>query len=132
MMALITVLVLIFTRFYREILYIAFDEEFAKASGIPVTFLNHLLMILIALVVVLNIRAVGIVLMLSLLTVPQATANLLTKDFGKMMLFSVIFAFAGTFTGLVVSYFLNIPSGAAIIFTLLLIFGISKGIKRCI
>ena len=130
MLGLMILLVIVFTRFFREILYIAFDEAFAKASGIPVSFLNNLLMILIALVVVLNIRAVGIVLMLSLLTVPQATANLFTKDFGKMMLLSVVFAFAGTFTGLVVSYFLNIPSGAAIIFTLLLVFGISKGISR--
>jgi zinc transport system permease protein len=132
MMAMIGVLVVVFVRFYREILYIAFDEEFARASGIPVSFMNYLLMILIALVVVLNIRAVGIVLMLAMLTLPQATANLFTKDFGKMMLLSVVFAFAGTFTGLVVSYFLNIPSGAAIIFTLLLIFGILKGICRFI
>lgn len=122
MLVLLLLLILVFVRYFREILYIAFDEEFARASGIPVSFLNYLVLILISLAVVMNIRAVGIVLMLSLLTVPQAAANLFTKDFRKMMLLSMVIAFAATFSGLVISWLLNIPSGAAIIFTLIFIF----------
>jgi len=76
-----------------------------------------------------NIRAVGIILILSLMTVPQAAANLFTRDFRKMMLLSVLFAFTGTFSGLIISYFLNIPSGATIIFTLILFFGIMKLVR---
>lgn len=129
MLILLILLVTLFSRYFREILYIAFDEEFARASGIPVSLLNYLVMILIALVVVMNIRAVGIILILSLLTIPQASANLFTRDFRKMMLLSILFAFTGTFLGLVISCFLNIPSGATIIFTLVAIFAISKGIK---
>jgi zinc transport system permease protein len=123
---LLILLIAFFGRYFREILYISFDEEFARASGIPVSFLNYATMVLIALVVVLNIRAVGIILVLSLMTIPQATANLFTKDFRKMMFWSAGFAFAGSFSGLFISYFLNIPSGATIIFTLVILFALLK------
>ncbi|MCL1821390.1 MAG: metal ABC transporter permease [Prolixibacteraceae bacterium] len=129
MLAITAVLVLAFGIFFRKILYIAFDEEFARASGLPVTFFNYLIIILIALTVTLNIRVTGIILALSLLTVPQATANLFTNNFGKMIFISVGFAFAGIFLGLMVSYFLNIPSGATIIFVLVLIFAVVKLLK---
>lgn len=129
-MFLITVLLaLIFGFWFRNILYIAFDEEFARASGLPVRFYNYLVVILIALTVVLNIRVVGIILILSLLTIPQATANLFTKDFRRLIFLSALFALLGTLSGLVVSYFLNIPSGATIIFLLVIVFGILKLIK---
>ncbi len=126
MLILLILLGAFFIRWFREILYIAFDEEFARASGIPVNLLNYGVMALIALVLVMNIRAVGIILILSLMTIPQATANIFTRDFRKMMFLSVLFAFTGTFSGLIISYFLNIPSGATIIFTLIIIFGIMK------
>jgi len=72
---------------------------------------------------------VCIILILSLMTIPQATANLFTKDFRKMMILSVVFAFVGNITGLVISYFLNIPSGATIIFTLVILFALLKVVK---
>lgn len=129
MFALNIVLAVIFTLGFRNILYIAFDEEFARASGLPVAFYNYMVMVLIALTLVLNIRVVGIILILSLITIPQATANLFTKDFKKMMLLSCLFAFIGTITGLVVSYFLDIPSGATIIFVLVGVFGLIRIIR---
>lgn len=119
----------IFGYWLRNILYIAFDEEFARASGLPVTFFNYLLVVFIGLTVVLNIRVVGIILILSLLTIPQAMANLYTMDFKRMIGLSSLFAFLGTFTGLVVSYFLNIPSGATIIFVLVFMFGLLRLVK---
>lgn len=123
------VLAVVFALFFRKILYIAFDEEFARASGLPVTFFNYLVIILIALTVTLNIRVTGIILALSLLTIPQTTANLFTNDFGKMIFISMGFAFVGTFLGLLVSYFWDIPSGAAIIFVLVLIFVVIRLLK---
>jgi len=72
---------------------------------------------------------VGIILILSLLTIPQATANVLTREFGWMMVYSVGFAFLAAFIGLLISYFANIPSGATIIFTQVIIFGLVKLIK---
>ncbi len=130
MMILTIILLFTFRVWFREILYIAFDEEFARASGLRVSGFNYLLMSLIALTVVLNIRVVGIILILSLLTIPQATANLFTRDFRKMILLAIVFSFVGSMTGLVISYFLNIPSGATIIFTLIVMFGIMRVIKR--
>lgn len=129
MLVLNIILVSFFILWYRNILYIAFDEEFARASGLPVALFNYLIMILIALTAVLNIRVVGIILILSLLTLPQATANLFTRDFKKMILISSLVAFMGGITGIMISYFLNIPSGATIIFTLVLIFSIGKVLK---
>ena len=129
MLVLTIVLAGVFGYWFRNILYIAFDEEFARASGLPVAFFNYLVVVLIALTVVLNIRVVGIILILSLLTIPQATANLFTKDFRKMIILSSIFAFISTITGLIVSYFLNIPSGATIIFILVIAFTIMRLLK---
>lgn len=129
MIALDLTVLLSFVLFFRKILYIAFDEEFARAAQIPVNLFNYFLIILIALTVVLNIRVVGIILILSLLTLPQATANIFTKDFKKMIFLSTLFAFIGTVAGLIISYFVNIPSGAAIIFTLVVIFGLLRVFK---
>lgn len=120
------VIISFFVLFFRNILYVAFDEEFARTAGLPVQLYNYLIIILIALTVVLNIRVVGIILILSLLTIPQASANLFTKDFRKLLILSSIFAFVGTIAGLFISYFMDIPSGAAIIFTLVLMFGILR------
>lgn len=126
MFTLNVVIVAFFMIYLNKILYIAFDEEFARAAGLPVTLFNYITITLVALTVVLNIRVVGIILILSLLTIPQATANLFTRDFKKLLWLSILFAFVGTMTGLVISYLLNIPSGAAIIFTLVLIFGLFR------
>lgn len=120
------VIILFFILLFRTILYVAFDEEFARAAGLPVDLINYLIITLIALTVVLNIRVVGIILILSLLTIPQATANLYTKDFKKLIFLSSGFAFVGTITGLFISYFFNIPSGATIIFTLVAVFSILR------
>lgn len=129
MFALNIVIIAFFTLLFNKILYIAFDEEFARAAGLPVALFNYLMMTLIALTVVLNIRVVGIILILSLLTIPQATANLYTKDFKKLIILSSVFAFLGTVSGLFISYFLDIPSGAAIIFTLVFMFAILRLVK---
>ena len=129
MFALNVVIIAFFVLLFRKILYIAFDEEFARAAGLRVSLFNYLTITLIALTVVLNIRVVGIILILSLLTIPQATANLFTNDFKKLLILSSVFAFIGTISGLFISYFLNIPSGAAIIFTLVTMFGILRLLK---
>ncbi len=127
MAALSVVLLLFFGLFYRAILYTAFNEEFAKTTGLPVNLINYLVISLIALTIVMNIRVVGIILIMSLLTLPQATANLFTHDFRHMMLYSIGFAFIGSFSGLLFSFYADIPSGASIIFTLVLLFAILKG-----
>lgn len=115
-----------FLIFYRMIIFVSFDEEFALTNNAPVRLFNALLISLVALTIVLNIRVVGIILVMSLLTIPQAIANLFTKRFDIMMIYSIVFGFLGSLTGLTLSYIYDIPSGAAIIFTLVVLYGLIK------
>jgi zinc transport system permease protein len=114
--------------FYRMILFVSFDEEFALTNNVPVRLFNSVLISLVALTIVLNIRVVGIILVMSLLTIPQAIANLFTKKFDRMMIASIFIGFIGSMAGLVFSYYYDIPSGAAIIFTLVVLYGVIKSI----
>jgi zinc transport system permease protein len=117
---------LFFLIFYKMILFVSFDEEFALTNNVPVRLFNAILIGLVALTIVLNIRVVGIILVISLLTIPQAIANLFTRQFDKMILGSIIAGFIGSMSGLVLSYYYDIPSGASIIFTLVVIYGVLK------
>ena len=92
-----------FLTFYRMIIFVSFDEEFALTNNAPVRLFNALLISLVALTIVLNIRVVGIILVMSLLTIPQAIANLFTKRFDIMMIYSILFGFLGSITGLPIS-----------------------------
>ena len=121
-----TVLVFFFSFYYRPILNTSFDKEFAQTRGVNVVFIEYVLIMLVAVTIVLSIRLVGIVLLISLLTVPQMTANIFTHKFSKIMLWSVIISFIGCVAGLLMSYYLNVPSGAFIIFVLIAIFLIAK------
>lgn len=117
---------LFFILFYRMILFIAFDEEFALTNNSPVKLFNLILMCLVALTIVLNIRVVGIILVMSLLTIPQAISNLFSRHFQSMIFLSILFGFIGSMAGLIFSYIYDIPSGAAIIFALVLMYGLIK------
>ena len=120
------ILLFFFGRYFRFILYIAFDEGYARTFSSRVDLFKYLLIVLVSLVIVLNIRIAGIVLVLSLLTIPPNIALLYTKNFSKMIIISRIAGFVGMFSGLVASWYLNIPTGATIIFTLVLLWIISK------
>lgn len=121
-----TVLVLFFSFFFRSILNTSFDKEFAQTRGVNVALLEYTLIMLVAVTIVLSIRLVGIVLLISLLTVPQMTANIFTNKFSKIIIWSVLISFIGCVAGLLMSYYLNVPSGAFIIFVLISIFLIAK------
>jgi zinc transport system permease protein len=122
MFALAVVVAGFFAILFKPILYVSFDEQFAKTRGIPVMLLNYLLIILVALTIVLSIRIAGIILVLSILTIPQNIANLFTNRFSNIILGSVIIGFLASVLGLVISYYMDIPSGATIIFTLVVIY----------
>jgi len=129
MAALALFLALFFTGFYHLIIFIAFDEEYARVHKAPVQLFKYLLISLVALTIVLNIRVVGIILVISFLTIPQSTANLFTNNFKTIIYLSILIGIIGSVTGLMVSYFRNIPSGATIIFAFVLIFGIAKVVQ---
>lgn len=130
MLALLSLIIIFFVTFnFRKILYITFDEEYSRTHKIGVNFINYSMIVLVALTIVLNIKTVGIILLISLLTVPQNMANLFTKDFKKIIFYSIILAFIGSFSGLILSYYLNIPSGATIIFNLIIMYLLARIIK---
>ena len=127
MMAILAlVIILAFVLLFKEILFLSFDREYAESQGVHVSFIGYLLMALTALTIVINIRVVGIILVISMLTIPQAAANLVSKNFRHIIFYSIGFAFLASVCGLFLSYTLNIPSGAAIIFISIIIFVILK------
>lgn len=118
-----------FARYLRPIVYIAFDREFARSQGIPVQRFEYLLMMFIALTIVACLRMVGIVLVISLLTIPQMTANLFSHRFHRIIWLSIGTGYLSCLGGLILSFYLNVPSGAAIIFFSIIIYAICKGGK---
>jgi zinc transport system permease protein len=123
-------LILYFGIFYRTIIYISFDEQYARTYSSNVDLFKYITTALMALTIVLNIRMVGVVLVISLLTIPPNIAMLFTKSYIRIVILSVIAGFFGTATGYVISFFAGIPVGATIIFTLVIIWVICKGINQ--
>lgn len=126
------VLILYFGIFYRTILYISFDEEFARTYSSYVDVFKYITTSLIALTIVLNIRMAGVVLVISLLTIPPNIAMLFTRVYFKIVIWSILAGFVGTASGYVISYYAGIPVGATIIFTLVILWVIVKGITQLI
>ncbi len=125
------VLTLVATVWWRQIMYVAFDGDFARSRGVPVGAVSYIMAVFIALAVVFCIRSVGIILLISLLTVPAVIVNSLTRSFGRITVWAVIVAVIGNVIGLYISYVLDIPAGAATIFLLALALVIIKLLPLC-
>ena len=107
---------------FKEFLYISFDEEMAFVQGLPVNILYYLLLFLTALTIVISIKIVGIILISALIVIPGASAKMLCYNFRNMIFCSVFFSVFSVVTGLILSYFLNLASGATIVLISFLIF----------
>lgn len=118
-----------FGLFLNPIIYVSFDREFARSQRLPVHVLEYALMMFIALTIVACLRMVGIVLVISLLTIPQMTANLFTCRYRRIILLSVGIGYVSCLGGLWISYACNVPSGASIIFFSILIYALCKAGK---
>jgi manganese/iron transport system permease protein len=100
---------------WKELLYATFDPLGAAASGLPVEALEYLFLALIALTIVISLQAVGIILVVAMLVTPAATAQLLTVRFAAMMGLAIVFGVGSVVTGLYLSYWLDVASGATIV-----------------
>jgi zinc transport system permease protein len=107
---------------HRPIMFAAFDGNFAEASGVPVKAINYAMEVVTAITIVLSIRTMGIVLLISLLTMPVVTANAIFKEYKKIIPTSVVIAIVAGISGIALSYHAEVPSGPAIIFILTLEF----------
>jgi zinc transport system permease protein len=101
---------------YRKLMYITFDEEQARVSGLPISKLNYLFIILASVAVIVSMRLVGILLVSSLLVIPNVTALLFNKGFKKTALISVSISIFSVVMGIAISYAVNLaPAGTIVI-----------------
>ncbi len=121
-MVIITVFVIIF---FKELLMICFDEEMAEAGGLPVVVIYMGLLAAMGLTVMVSIQLVGVVLVAALVVIPGAIAYRLSKNFRGMLFLSIVFGLAGSFGGLLISYYYPVPPGAAIVLVLAVIFALA-------
>ena len=132
--AIAVIVILVVILLYKELLFYTFDSLGAQAAGLPVHLLDMGLMMLIGLTIVASLKAVGVILVLSLLITPAATAYLLVTRLHQMMLVGVGVGVISSISGMYLSYFYNLPSGPAIVlvasglFILAFLFSPSQGI----
>ena len=100
---------------WKELLYSTFDPLGAAASGLPVAALDYLLLALIAVTIVVSLQAVGIIMVVAMLVTPAATAQLLTRSFGRLLVVAVAIGVLAPVIGLYASYWLDAASGATIV-----------------
>ena len=98
----------------RRIMYMTFDEDYARSQGVPVTAISYLMSVVVAITIVLSIKVMGIVLLMSLVTIPTVVANTLTKDYRLITLIAVVTAIVCNVAGFVMSYEIELPSGGGI------------------
>lgn len=111
--------------FFKELLFISFDPEMARVSGLPAGALHVLLLSLMALTIVLSIKVVGIILVSALIVIPAAAAYQLTEDFRRMMILAVVIGNLSALSGLFLSYGLDTASGATMVLTATVVFLLS-------
>jgi ABC-type Mn2+/Zn2+ transport system permease subunit len=108
--------------FYKEFLVLSFDPLLAVTLRLPVGFLQNLLLVLIAVVIVVSIQSVGVALVLAMLITPAAAAYLLTRRLPWMMGAAAAIGAASAVAGLYGSYYLDVASGPAIVLAETLVF----------
>ncbi len=101
--------------FYKEFLVVSFDPLFAATLRLRTGLFSNLLLLLIAVTVVISLKAVGVALVLAMLVTPPATAHLLTRRMGRMMVLAAAFGAMSGAIGLYISFYVGISSGAAIV-----------------
>jgi zinc transport system permease protein len=123
------VIIALVASFYKELLAISFDETFATVENVPVDAIYMILVCMIALTVVMMMRVVGLIMVIALLTMPAAISGQFVKNMKTMMVLASILGVIFTTTGLWLSYFLNLTSGATIILVSGAVYLLSPAVK---
>lgn len=125
--ALFTVVLLIFfALFYRMIVACAFDRDFALVSNLPVRFINYTMTVLVAVCIVLTIRLVGIMLLMSMLTLPQLCAEVFTNRFPRLMALSALFSVLASAGGLFAATLVDVPCSALIVVAMVSLYVVAR------
>lgn len=109
------IIIIFINLFYKELVYITFDEENAKFSKIPVKLINSIFMILVAAGITITLRIVGVLLVSSLIAIPVATSLKVAKSFKNSILYSIIFGEIAVIGGVISSFYLDIAPGGTIV-----------------
>lgn len=107
---------------FKWLVAMIFDEEFSRVTNIKVFPLYLFLLVLVAMSVVVLIRSVGVILVIALLTLPAASAQLISKRFNIIIYIAICLAVFSNLFGIFLSYYLNLPSGPVVIFTAAIIY----------
>jgi zinc transport system permease protein len=116
-LALSIVSIIVVITLYNQLLYIIFDEDGAKVSGIRVKLINYIFSILVAATISVTIRIVGVLVLTTMITLPVTTALQLNKGFRQTLIFSIIISIIDIISGLVLSYYSNTAAGGMIALT---------------
>lgn len=116
--------------FYKQLLFLSFDEEQAKVSGLPSTMLHMLFMFVVALVIAVSMRIVGTLLVSSLITLPVAAALRFTNSFKQTIFWSIVFGEVATIGGLILAYEIDVAPGGVIVLIAVLILAVVMFAER--
>jgi zinc transport system permease protein len=116
--------------FFKELVFITFDEEAAKVGNIPTRLINTILIMLAALTVSLSIPIVGVLLIAALIVIPVVTSLQLRQNFARTIVFAEIISVFSVIAGIIVSFYLNLATGGTIVLIMLIIFIAVFIIKR--
>lgn len=120
------VLGLFFLWRYRMIVACAFDRDFARVSGLPVRFITYTMTVLVAVCIVLTIRLVGVMLLMSMLSLPMMTAEIWCRRFGPMMLWSMAISLLTSVAGLIAGTLVDVPCSALIVLSMAAVFLLAR------
>lgn len=117
-------ILIIIPALYKELVYISFDEESARVSGLPTTFINTLFIIIASVTVALSIPIVGVLLISALIVIPIATALQLKKNFWQTILYAQAISVSSVLLGIVISFYQDLSPGGTIVLIMLAIFAV--------
>lgn len=115
---------------FKWLVAMIFDEEFAVVTNVPVFPLYLFFLVLVALSVVVLIKSVGVILVIALLTLPASGAQLLSKKFKHIIAWAVLLAIVANLSGIILSFYLNLPTGPLIILITAVIYSLIFGYKH--
>ena len=116
------ILLTVFLLFGRTIVAVSFDEDFARIKRLPVRFVNLMMTVLTAVCIVLTIRMIGVMLLMSMMSLPQMSAETFTRRYNPLMVASGVISLLGGVGGLFAGYWLDIPASATIVLLLVAIY----------
>ncbi|MCU0459201.1 MAG: metal ABC transporter permease [Bacteroidales bacterium] len=129
-LGIISAVLIIYTAvFYRTLLYISFDENYARTFTRHVDLFRYISVGLTGLAIVLNIRMAGVIMIIALLTIPANIVMLFTRRYLRIIVLSTMVSFAGISGGFALSWFTNLPTGATIVAVLVLFWLVARGIR---